>query len=93
MLLARRLVAKELGTFSAHAQLARPGRRAFSATTAAWQAGDAPPKAAIMVVGNEVLSGKIQDTNSVWLGTHKDICCTASSAAPATAVAAAAAHA
>lgn len=44
------------------------GRRAFVATTSQWQQGQPAPRAAIMVVGNEVLSGKIQDTNSVWLG-------------------------
>ncbi len=36
--------------------------RASSAAPAA-----VPPKAAALIIGNEVLSGKIQDTNSVWL--------------------------
>jgi hypothetical protein len=36
--------------------------RASSAAPAAM-----PPKAAALIIGNEVLSGKIQDTNSVWL--------------------------
>jgi hypothetical protein len=42
--------------------------RAVHSTRAAWAPGDPPPKAAALVIGNEVLSGKIQDTNTVWLG-------------------------
>ena len=38
---------------------------------AAWSPGSPPPKAAALVIGNEVLSGKIQDTNTVWLGTRR----------------------
>ena len=29
--------------------------------------GTAPPKAALLLIGNEILSGSIQDTNTPWL--------------------------
>jgi hypothetical protein len=41
--------------------------RALQATAAQWAPGQPPPKAAALVIGNEVLSGKIQDTNTAWL--------------------------
>ena len=47
------------------------GRAQWSAevhtAAARWSPGQPPPKAAALVIGNEVLSGKIQDTNTAWL--------------------------
>ena len=46
----------------------RAWRAAELQTTAAqWSPGQPPPKAAALVIGNEVLSGKITDTNTAWL--------------------------
>lgn len=49
--------------------LLRPAGRRLLAAKAEWRTGQPPPKAAALIVGTEVLSGKIQDTNTVWLGT------------------------
>ena len=64
-----------LGADAAHLLRQRPpcdsmrrcSRHSF-ATRAAWREGEPAPRAAAVVIGNEVLSGKIQDTNSAWLG-------------------------
>lgn len=63
-----------LGADAAHLLRQRPpcdsmrrcSRHSF-ATRAAWREGEPAPRAAAVVIGNEVLSGKIQDTNSAWL--------------------------
>jgi hypothetical protein len=69
---ARRLHAVSLSRGAARrgAHASAPARAAAAAAAAGapWREGAPPPRAAALIIGNEVLSGKIQDTNSVWLG-------------------------
>ena len=65
-----------LGGLRAAALRAPPTPQLISCRSFAASAG-AVPKAAALIIGNEILSGSITDTNTPWLAKLLYRCCTA----------------